>query len=60
MAGAAATGVTKRPWRRGGGSARGGATDYRISGNSMAALIAIGAFIAALFILNIIEFGRPD
>jgi len=26
----------------------------------MAALIAIGVFIAAIFLLNIIEFGRPD
>jgi len=26
----------------------------------MAALIAIGVFIAAIFVLNIIEFGRPD
>jgi len=26
----------------------------------MAALIAIGAFIAAIFLLNLIEFGRLD
>ena len=26
----------------------------------MAALIAIGVFIAAIFILNVVEFGRPD
>jgi len=26
----------------------------------MAALIAIGIFIVAIFILNTIEFGRPD
>jgi hypothetical protein len=32
----------------------------RIPGNFMAALIAIGVFIVALFILNIVEFGRPD
>lgn len=29
-------------------------------GVSMAALIAIGVFIAAIFLLNIVEFGRPD
>jgi hypothetical protein len=28
--------------------------------NPMAALIAIGVFILALFILNVIEFGRLD
>jgi hypothetical protein len=27
---------------------------------NMAALIAIAAFIVAIFLLNIIEFGRPD
>jgi hypothetical protein len=32
----------------------------RIPGNFMAALIAIGVFIVALFILNIVEFGRSD
>jgi hypothetical protein len=32
----------------------------RISGNYMAALIAIGVFIVAIFVLNIVEFGRPD
>jgi len=26
----------------------------------MAALIAIGVFIVAIFVLNTIEFGRPD
>jgi len=26
----------------------------------MAALIAIGIFILAIFVLNTIEFGRPD
>jgi len=26
----------------------------------MAALIAIGIFIVAIFVLNTIEFGRPD
>jgi len=26
----------------------------------MAALIAIGVFILAIFVLNTIEFGRPD
>jgi hypothetical protein len=26
----------------------------------MAALIAIGAFLVAIFVLNWIEFGRPD
>jgi len=26
----------------------------------MAALIAIGAFLVAIFLLNWIEFGRPD
>jgi hypothetical protein len=28
--------------------------------NNMAALIAIGVFIAAIFVLNVVEFGRPD
>jgi hypothetical protein len=32
----------------------------RISGNSMAALIAIAVFIAAIFVLNVLEFGRLD
>jgi hypothetical protein len=32
----------------------------RIPGNSMAALIAIGAFVVAILILNVLEFGRPD
>jgi hypothetical protein len=31
-----------------------------IQGNSMAALIAILVFIVAIFVLNTIEFGRPD
>jgi len=26
----------------------------------MAALIAIGVFIAAILLLNVVEFGRPD
>jgi len=26
----------------------------------MAALIAIGVFLVAIFVLNTIEFGRPD
>jgi len=26
----------------------------------MAALIAIAAFVVAIFLLNVIEFGRPD
>jgi len=26
----------------------------------MAALIAIGAFLAAILLLNVIDFGRPD
>jgi hypothetical protein len=32
----------------------------RIPGNSMAALIAILVFIAAILVLNVVEFGRPD
>jgi hypothetical protein len=60
MAGAPRPRVTKRPWRRGWGSGRARATQYRISGNSMTALIAILVFVAAIFVLNVIEFGRPD
>jgi hypothetical protein len=30
------------------------------SGVSMAALIAIGVFIIAIFVLNVAEFGRLD
>jgi hypothetical protein len=29
-------------------------------GKSMAALFTILAFIVAIFVLNIVEFGRPD
>jgi hypothetical protein len=32
----------------------------RIPGKSMAALIAILVFVAVIFVLNVIEFGRPD
>jgi ribose/xylose/arabinose/galactoside ABC-type transport system permease subunit len=32
----------------------------RIRGFPMAALIAIGLFIVAIFVLNLIEFGRLD
>jgi hypothetical protein len=32
----------------------------QFSGLLMAALIAIGVFIAAIFLLNLIEFGRLD
>jgi hypothetical protein len=31
-----------------------------IPGKFMAALIAIGVFIIAIFVLNTLEFGRPD
>ncbi len=31
-----------------------------VSGLLMAALIAIGVFIAAIFLLNLVEFGRLD
>jgi hypothetical protein len=36
------------------------ATDYRIQGQPMAALIAIAVFIAAIFVLNVVDFGRVD
>lgn len=45
---------------------RGGADPLRtgqqiqFSGLLMAALIAIGVFIAAIFLLNLVEFGRLD
>jgi hypothetical protein len=32
----------------------------RILGQLMAALIAIGVFVVAIFVLNVIEFGRLD
>lgn len=32
----------------------------QFSGLLMAALIAIGVFIAAIFLLNLVEFGRLD
>jgi len=33
---------------------------FGLLGAFMAALIAIGAFIVAIFLLNLIEFGRLD
>jgi len=37
-----------------------GHQQIQFSGLLMAALIAIGVFIAAIFLLNLIEFGRLD
>jgi hypothetical protein len=48
-----------RLWPGQGRSVRDGPS-FSNPGQFMAALIAIGVFIAAIFVLNIIEFGRPD
>ena len=37
-----------------------GHQQIQFSGLLMAALIAIGVFIAAIFLLNLVEFGRLD
>jgi len=55
-----------RPWPKGGGSARGRVNLYESRGKSVVdlflnpAVIAILVFIVAIFILNVVEFGRPD
>ena len=55
-----------RPWPPARGSARGQISLLRISGKFAVemflnpAVIAILVFIAALFVLNVIEFGRLD
>lgn len=58
--------MTMRPWPPARGSARGRISLLRISGKFAVemflnpAVIAILVFIAALFVLNVIEFGRLD
>ena len=51
--------MTIGPWRSAAGSVR-AAEAYRVSRNSMEAVIAIGIFVAVIILLNIVEFGRAD
>lgn len=48
------------PWQGQGQSATDGANRFSFLGLLMAALIAIGVFIVAIFLLNLVEFGRLD
>jgi hypothetical protein len=52
--------VTERLWRVRRRSVRAPVSACESSGREMAALIAIGVFVAAILLLNVIEFGRPD